>query len=541
MTQLEVQLTANIKNLKKQILEAEKLIKGFGDETDRQGGRGARGFAKFKKGAANVTPTMLEFNRVIQDAPFGIQGVANNLTQLTQNFGHLRQQAGGTRAALKLLLGSLSGPAGILFAISAITSLLVAFGDKLSKSKDKAEELSKSLEGINDLFDSELRLSKAIEKSLTLQGQSTDDILESRRELQREQVKNLQGLIQQQQELLNIQKLENQRVSNMEILKQEALTLWKFLIGQGKTIGDIVGSGGLSLLKQPLAEALNIEIDRSKYSAATLEDKQKEQELTTKLNNLRAQLLEIENNILSTKKKQTKESDKQLEAAKKEIAARQGGAAQNVLSTSGVTATPSNSIVSAPILTRGVQANLSEAQIGITEAWLGFRSNLNELFATGPVQGLTTFADTLGSALGQGASVISAVGSGILSAMGGFLSQFGKQLISYGIAALAFSKVTKALTNPITAGPAAGAAIAAGIALTAAGAALQSTLRGGFSGAGGFSGSGGSSFSGSSVSSFSSSGFNGRVVFEISGQKLIGVLNNSLSANQRLGGNISLG
>lgn len=532
MTQLEVQLTADIKRLKSQLRDAETELKRVGKAGDVANKKLGNSFGRTKKSVANTTPTILEFNRVIQDAPFGIQGVANNLQQLTQNFGHLRQQAGGTRAALKLLLGSLSGPAGILFAVSAVTSILVAFGDKLNKSKDKAEELSKALEGINDLFDSELRLSKAIEESLTLQGQSTDDILESRKELQRAQIQNLQNLIQQQQELLNIQKLENQRVSNMEILKQEAADLWKFLIGQGKTIGDIVGSGGLSLLKKPLAEALNIEIDRSKYSAATLEDKQKEQELQTKLTNLLAQQLELENDILKVNKEQTKEIEKRTRAKASPV--------QSVISANPVTL-PQTPIVSAPLLTRGVQANLSEAQIGITEAWLGFRSNLNELFATGPVQGLTTFADTLGSALGQGASVISAVGSGILSAMGGFLSQFGKQLISYGIAALAFSKVTKALTNPITAGPAAGAAIAAGIALTAAGAALQSTIRGGFSGSGSFGGSGSSNFSGSSVSSFSSGGFNGRVVFEISGQKLIGVLNNSLSANQRLGGNLTVG
>src|SRR5690606_30494513 len=43
----------------------------------------------------------IEFSRIIQDAPYGIIGVGNNITQLTQSFASLRAQSTSTGAALK--------------------------------------------------------------------------------------------------------------------------------------------------------------------------------------------------------------------------------------------------------------------------------------------------------------------------------------------------------------------------------------------------------------------------------------------------------
>ena len=102
----------------------------FGKEVNK----GSGSLNKLGKSTANAVPSVQEFSRVIQDAPFGIQGVANNITQLTAQFGNLSKNAGGTKAALKAMLGTLSGPAGILLAVSAVTSLLVSFGDKLKFS-----------------------------------------------------------------------------------------------------------------------------------------------------------------------------------------------------------------------------------------------------------------------------------------------------------------------------------------------------------------------------------------------------------------------
>lgn len=139
---------------------------------------------------------------------------------------------------------------------------------------------------------------------------------------------------------------------------------------------------------------------------------------------------------------------------------------------------------------------------------------------------------SIGTSLAQGESLFGAVGAAILQTLGGIISQVGQASIPAGTAALALKGLFK---NPV-------AAIAAGGALVAIGAALSSAQSAvGSIGTGSVAGQGSGSFSGSS-SSFGTSGSfgNGMVVFEIEGQKLVGVLQRTLGRNARLGGNASL-
>ena len=151
-----------------------------------------------------------------------------------------------------------------------------------------------------------------------------------------------------------------------------------------------------------------------------------------------------------------------------------------------------------------------------------------------------TIADSfasIGEAMTAGGNVMSSVGETILGGISSFLSSLGKQMIQYGVAALAMAVLSKMLTNPITAAPAAIAMIAAGAALSMIGGAIKGTLTGGGT-SGGTVPSGGGVSSQSYSSSFSHGGVggSGEVVFRISGNDLVGVLSRQQDKNARLGG-----
>ena len=169
MAKLEVQITGNVKNLEKALDKAEKDLKDLEGQSVRTGAKvrstgqqAAVGINALGGATANAVPAVTEFSRVIQDAPFGIQGVANNITQLTQQFGSLSTKLGGSRAALKAMLATLSGPAGILFAVSTVTSLMVAFGDSLFGASKESDKLGDSTKNTNDELKSQGEILKSL-------------------------------------------------------------------------------------------------------------------------------------------------------------------------------------------------------------------------------------------------------------------------------------------------------------------------------------------------------------------------------------------
>ena len=143
--------------------------------------------------------------------------------------------------------------------------------------------------------------------------------------------------------------------------------------------------------------------------------------------------------------------------------------------------------------------------------------------------GITDFATSIGEAFADGN--FDDLGSGLISAMGSMLSQFGAMLISAAVGAEALQAL---ITQPWL-------ALAAGIALVALGAAVSKSAQGMVSKTTGGGSSGGTN-SYNKTSSLGDSSYRGaykddwgeEVVFKIGNNELVGVLENASNRRNRL-------
>lgn len=103
---------------------------------------------KIQQGADNATGSLINLGRVVQDAPFGFIGIANNLNPLQEGFSRLVKQTGSFGGALKSLGSSLLGAGGISLGISLVSSALILFGDELFGAGKKAKALDESLKSL---------------------------------------------------------------------------------------------------------------------------------------------------------------------------------------------------------------------------------------------------------------------------------------------------------------------------------------------------------------------------------------------------------
>jgi len=119
------------KDVAKGIPNTTKNVKNLGDAT------------------GSATSATMELSRVISDAPYGIRGMANNITQLVSQLGTASTKAGGFGEALKLMGKQLLGPLGVVFAITAAVSALDYFYGANKKAEEGVKSFRKEVEELN--------------------------------------------------------------------------------------------------------------------------------------------------------------------------------------------------------------------------------------------------------------------------------------------------------------------------------------------------------------------------------------------------------
>ena len=572
----KIKLGLDTSEINKNITDVKKTLRDLKSTTTDAG----NSFGTFNKKTADGGAALTAFSRIAQDAPYGIIGVGNNITNTAEQFGALVKQTGSAGGALKALLSSLSGVGGVLLGVSLLTTGLTLLSqsgltvsdvlDMLTGKYDKlGAEMAKASQEAAKQSGSEIANMKALVSVAQDETKSRQDRLIAVKELQKEFPAYFGNLSQEQ--ILNgnvtgtvkeltkaiieraratafsnkIGELSMQREELKTNLSKEILSIAKaYNLSKEETkqfYKEVKNGANVFKLLDPFKKRVGIfDLAGAIASSNAIKDirdelinNQKEQDAYTKaIEGSTSAAIKLRETAVGTPKKEKAPKPKKFDFKTGLDVPKE---ANTFLSELGFKYT--SVLLQMDINPEEIDAKYKKLEESAQE----FVKNFNLIFSDLAQSGLANLGTSIGEALATGSDVLQAAGQSILQTFSSFLSQLGDQLIKLGLAAVLTGTVLKSIGT--ISGVGAGlAAIAGGVALKAIAGGINASAQRGIGGGGSFSTRGGSNSSFSSSSGgFSSGGLSGNVVFEISGQKLIGVLNNTLNGNKRLGGAVGLG
>tara|TARA_R100000951_G_scaffold48980_1_gene41429 strand:+ start:2276 stop:4315 length:2040 start_codon:yes stop_codon:yes gene_type:complete len=214
----------NIDGVTKSFVEADKAFLKLKKDMSGQLPELEGNLKSLKSASGGATASVMEMGRVISDAPYGIRGMANNLTQLVSQMGFTIKSAGSLNLALKEMWAAMMGPLGIVLAITAAISALDFFAGSTKKAKKESDALNStfgenstklmvlksvlddsniSLEDKNELVEKANKEFKGLNVKLDENGRLTDESAKAIDRLSLSFIKNakaraIAGLIQEE-------------------------------------------------------------------------------------------------------------------------------------------------------------------------------------------------------------------------------------------------------------------------------------------------------------------------------------------------------
>jgi len=575
---IEVEIGSDIKGLRSGVDLAEKELNQLGAAAQSV----APKINKATQAASGFNSVGTDFARIIQDAPFGIIGVSNNITQLASSFGAAKASGASFGTILK---GVFSAGNLVTLGISAITTALVLYEQGVFDSKeetknltDELEKYRESLQGVDKAILQGLgSAQKEIQSFQLLKAQaenaniSLQDRTEAVKELQKQYPDYLGNLSQEQilsgnvgtaydeltksliatakaraasdqiaERSLNVLTLETQKA------KLETKKLNEAQIQALKTAQGLGGAGiGTTAITQKdlLARGENLNI--SKQQAELDEQIKTENAEIAKLSEFItgqiSQGAKFTKDTNTAKKEQIKLEDElilRLDAAnrlRQESAGKLEKLAPELIKNEPIIQDINIGLSSAPLedAISNADQKVIEGLSNVRNSLQNFNAEASAILENGVANGLGDLAFAFGDALASGANVIDSLGPVLLGSIASILNQLGQLAIATGVATEGI-KVALTSLNP-------GLAIAGGIALVALAGFVSNkakSLAGGGARGGSFSGasgvSQGTAFTGQGASALPfdrTLGLTGE--FRVKGQDLVYVFNEASSKNAR--------
>lgn len=531
------------------------------------------GLNKFSTGSNQAAFALTNLGRVAQDAPFGFIGIQNNLNPLLESFQQLKAQSGSTGGALKALGQALIGPAGLGIALSLVSAGILLYQQYQQRSNKTTNDAKKAadeyINSLGQLDQAKLKGATSSQSELTTlsllykQYQNQSIPLEKRKnayeELQKlypayfgnlafeasasNKTKNAYDSLTQSilatgraraaVDLItknSTRQLENeQKIIDLTIAsaKQKAIAD-KALIATRAAGGELEQAKALADLTSALAEqrVIQSQINNLKTDSNILTDQnlQLEKSVNDEIKNGAKLSGSVGGDPLKKEKKQDFKRDP-IFTAKSSINELDLFLEKYRATEALINRTP---IIPFPGIAQ--QLNI------VSQEFIQFNKKISDIVNGSLVETFAGIGNAIGESLATGTSLAQNLGNALLSSLGSVLGQLGQMAIATGVALLGIQTALKTL-NPFV-------AIAAGVALLA----LSGVVRGQTAKLGGSMGGssgGGGNFSApvpqaSSTISTSAAGSaqdfgGGRVVFEISGTNLVGVLNRAGAKLQRFG------
>ena len=544
---IEVDVVANVAGVASGVTAATSQLDKLGKAAQAT----APQVDRLSKATSQYNVVGLDFARVIQDAPFGIIGVGNNITQLAQSFSGLGKAGDSVGSKLKLAFGQIfSSGNALILGVSLLTTAFTILQQKgFFKTEEDAKSLDETLKAYQETLtgvaaatlkgaqdaQKELAVLKSLELQATNTAVSTDKRLAAVNELQKLYPEYFGNLTKEQ--ILNGQVGE-------AYLKVAANLLAK---AKAQAATNQVAQNGIDLLRietkleEQRAQRLLATANAQAQVDALIEKRQKDGFLTqgdlqrydtliksinsaneslseeatlqgeiTRINKENNQLtaqitkqLEAGGSVVNTKLATSKainvEKEKELKLEDELITQTELG---NQLRNDAFKKLQVLTSELAPSLGKLQEIDLSKIQIApeiadIDDSKLTafvlrlseFNSQVSGIIETGAQQTLGDFAFAVGDALASGGNVIKAGGAALLGGIAGILNQLGQLAIATGLAVEGIKKALQTL-NPAV-------AIGAGIALVALAGFVSNKAKS--LGGGGGGGGGGSSVGTSGV------------------------------------------